>query len=290
MQADTPPTFFPNASHWVVNGLQINANQHGPSSNDNGWERLMENTAPNALHDSEHRFDQPKCDEDTRVEVIQELMGWIQDRESPQRLLCMTGAAGSGKSALQQTVAELCSGKGILASTFFFSSTDSTRNTVSALIPTIAYQIGSNNFTFREAISVAVTKDPLIFKKSLRTQMNKLIVDPIENLTQAISKPELLAIPYAILIDGLDECADEERQAELLSTIDECLLQNEALPFRVFIASRPEWAIRSALEDTGYLHQKAYHVQLSDQYDASNQTNVPANRQSGGRCPSVVDI
>ena len=230
----------------------------------------MENTAPNALHDSEHRFDQPKCDEDTRVEVIQELMGWIQDRESPQRLLCMTGAAGSGKSALQQTVAELCSGKGILASTFFFSSTDSTRNTVSALIPTIAYQIGSNNFTFREAISVAVTKDPLIFKKSLRTQMNKLIVDPIENLTQAISKPELLAIPYAILIDGLDECADEERQAELLSTIDECLLQNEALPFRVFIASRPEWAIRSALEDTGYLHQKAYHVQLSDQYDASS--------------------
>jgi hypothetical protein len=229
----------------------------------------MQNTAPNALHDSRHRFDPPKCDEDTRVEVTEELMGWIQDRDSPQRLLCMTGAAGSGKSALQQTVAEQCSGKGILASTFFFSSTDPTRSTVAPVIPTIAYQLGSNNPAVREVISATVMKDPLIFEKSLKTQMNKLIIDPIGDLFRAIPKTELVALPYAILIDGLDECADEQRQAELLATIDDCLLQNEALPFRIFIASRPEWAIRSALGDTGYLHQKAYHIQLSDQYDAS---------------------
>jgi hypothetical protein len=229
----------------------------------------MQNTAPNALHDSRYRFDPPKCDEDTRVEVTEELMGWIQDRESPQRLLCMTGAAGSGKSALQQTVAEQCSGKGILASTFFFSSTDPTRNTVAPIIPTIAYQLGSNNPAVREAISATVMKDPLIFEKSLKTQMNKLVVDPIIHLSQATPNSELAVIPYAILIDGLDECADGQHQAELLTTIDDCLLQNEALPFRVFIASRPEWAIRSALEDTGYLHQKAYHIQLSNQYDAT---------------------
>ncbi|KAJ2927717.1 hypothetical protein H1R20_g9381, partial [Candolleomyces eurysporus] len=252
-------------------GLQINAHQHGSNSNDpSGWERLLQNTAPNALHDSKYRFDPPKCDEDTRVEVIEELVGWIQDRESPQRLLCMTGAAGSGKSALQQTVAEKCSRLNILSSTFFFSSSDPTRNTVSAVIPTIAYQLGSNNTTVREAISAAVTKDPLIFEKSLATQMNNLIVNPIEGLSQQISKSELAALPYAILIDGLDECTDEQRQAELLETIDDCLLQNDTLPFRIFIASRPEWAIRSALEDTGYLHQKAYHIQLSDQYDAGS--------------------
>ncbi|RXW17018.1 hypothetical protein EST38_g8826 [Candolleomyces aberdarensis] len=268
--AEASSSFFPHASGFVFHGgLQINANQHGSNSNDpSGWERLLQNTAPNALHDSKYRFDPPKCDKDTRVEVIEELVGWIQDRESPQRLLCMTGAAGSGKSALQQTVAEKCSRLDILSSTFFFSSTDPTRNTVSAVIPTIAYQLGSNNPALREAISAAVTKDPLIFEKSLKTQMNKLIVNPIVDLSQEFSKSELAALPYAIFIDGLDECADEQRQAGLLETIDDCLLQNDALPFRIFIASRPEWAIRSALEDTGYLHQKAYHIQLSDQYDA----------------------
>ncbi|KAJ2922316.1 hypothetical protein H1R20_g14779, partial [Candolleomyces eurysporus] len=290
-----PSSFFPHASGFVFNGgLHINANQRVSNSNDPsgallsatvrsvdlsvvyhfpgwepGWERLLQNTAPNALHDSRYRFDPPKCDEDTRVEVIEELVGWIQDRESPQRLLCMTGAAGSGKSALQQTVAERCSGLDILSSTFFFSSTDPTRNTVSAVIPTIAYQLGSNNPALREGISAAVFKDPLIFEKSLKTQMNKLIVDPFEDLSRNFSKSELATLPYAILIDGLDECTDEQRQAELLATIDDCLLQKDTLPFRIFIASRPEWAIRSALEITGYLHQKAYHIQLSDQYDAS---------------------
>ncbi|KAJ2923508.1 hypothetical protein H1R20_g13587, partial [Candolleomyces eurysporus] len=271
--------FFTNASNLVIKSLQINAHQHESNSNDPGWERLLQNTAPNALHDSEYRFDPPKCDEDTRVEVIGELMGWIQDRESPQRLLCMTGAAGSGKSALQQTVAEDCSGKDILASTFFFSSTDPTRNTMSTVIPTIAYQLGSNNPTLREAISAAVTKDPLIFKKSLKTQMNRLIISPFEDLSKAISKPELTALPYVILIDGLDECTDEQRQAELLATLDDCLLQNDALPFRIFISSRPEWAIRSALEDTGYLHHKAYHIQLSDQYDASGDIRRSLSRR-----------
>ncbi|RXW23592.1 hypothetical protein EST38_g2266 [Candolleomyces aberdarensis] len=269
--AEASSSFFPNASNFVIKRLHVDASHHGSNSNDpSGWERLLQNTAPNALHDSEYRFDPPKCDEDTRVEVTGELMGWIQDRESPQRLLCMTGAAGSGKSALQQTVAEQCSALDILASTFFFSSTDPTRNTVPPVIPTIAYQLGSNNPTLREAISEAVTKDPLIFKKSLKTQMHRLIIRPFEDLSRTISKPELAALPYAILIDGLDECTDEQRQAELLATIDECLLQNDALPFRIFIAGRPEWAIRSALEDTGYLHQKAYHIQLSDQYDASS--------------------
>ncbi|KAJ2921251.1 hypothetical protein H1R20_g15842, partial [Candolleomyces eurysporus] len=264
-------SFFPNASGFVVNGgLQINAHQHGSNSDDrSGWERLLQNTAPNALHDSKYRFDPPKCDEDTRVEVIEELVGWIQDQESPQRLLCMTGAAGSGKSALQQTVAERCSELDILSSTFFFSSTDPTRNTVSAVIPTIAYQLGANNPALREGISAAVFKDPLVFEKSLKTQMNKLIVNPMENLSREFSKSELATLPYAILIDGLDECTDEQHQAELLAAIDDCLLQNDALPFRIFIASRPEWAIRSALEDTGCLHEKAYLIQLSDQYDAS---------------------
>ncbi|KAJ2932497.1 hypothetical protein H1R20_g4615, partial [Candolleomyces eurysporus] len=262
-------SLFPYASNFVVNGLQVNASQHGSNLIDPGWERLLQNTAPNALHDSKYRFDPPKCDEDTRVEVTEELMEWIQDRESPQRLLCMTGAAGSGKSALQQTVAEKCSRLDILSSTFFFSSTDPTRNTVSTVIPTIAYQLGSSKPALREAISAAVTKDPLIFERSLKTQMNKLIVNPIEDLSRAIPNPELAALPYAILIDGVDECANEQRQAELLATIDDCLLQNDALPFRVFITGRPEWAIRSALEVAGHLHQKAYHIQLSDQYDAS---------------------
>jgi hypothetical protein len=100
-----------------------------------GWKLLIQKFSPNALHNSSTRYDPPKGDEDTRVELTQELMDRMEDRDNPQRLLRMTGAAGSGKSALQQTIAERCEGAGILGSAYFFSSTDPTRNHVNR-IPT----------------------------------------------------------------------------------------------------------------------------------------------------------
>ncbi|KAJ2929822.1 hypothetical protein H1R20_g7265, partial [Candolleomyces eurysporus] len=231
-----------------------------------GWERLLENTAPNALHNSRARYDAPKCDEDTRVEVTSEIMTFIEDHGGPRRLLCMTGAAGSGKSALQQTIAETCGKKKSLGSSFFFSAVDPSRNTVDPVVPTIAYQLGRGNPAVRQLIKAAVEEDPLIFSQSLQDQITTLIVKPFEHLDSIGSDPS--TFPYAILIDGLDECRGEDCQAELLTAIRKCLL-DDRLPFRIFIASRPEWAIRTALEPGGQLQQVAYHIQLSDKYDAS---------------------
>ncbi|KAJ2929823.1 hypothetical protein H1R20_g7264, partial [Candolleomyces eurysporus] len=116
--------------------------------------------------------------------------------------------------------------------------------------------------------------------------MDGLIVRPFKNLRRS-KQIDIDTFPYAILIDGLDECKGEpevtaepthvdvddrhqaeDRQAELLAAIKHCILDKD-LPFRVFIASRPEWAIRTALEPRGYLREVAYHIQLSDQYNAS---------------------
>ena len=141
-----------------------------------GWRHLVENSAPNALHNSYARYDAPKCDEDTRVELTSELMDKIQDRDNPQRLLCMTGAAGSGKSAIQQTIAERCSESGILGSAYFFSNGDPTRNTASTVVPTIAFQFGSHNKNLKRAISTVVAQDPVVFKRSFRAQINSLLV------------------------------------------------------------------------------------------------------------------
>ncbi|KAJ2935590.1 hypothetical protein H1R20_g1506, partial [Candolleomyces eurysporus] len=253
---------------------------------DSRWALLLRNIAPNALHDSRARYDAPKCDEDTRVEVIDEIMERIQDPDAPQRLLCMTGAAGSGKSALQQTIAERCTKSGILSAAFFLSSTDPTRNNISFIVPTIAYQIGLKHSLFRTSVAAAVTHDPYVFSRSLQSQMDALIVGPFERVrrSQQIGGN---TFPYAILIDGLDECNGtpnntsgiplvnvedrrraEDQQEELLAAIKLCILDND-LPFRVFIASRPEWAIHTALQPGGLLREAAYHIQLSDKYDAS---------------------
>ncbi|RXW21221.1 hypothetical protein EST38_g4635 [Candolleomyces aberdarensis] len=263
-------SFLQGANNFQMGDLQcIDVNHVNvlpqPESID-GWELLVKNAAPNALHNSRARYDAPKCDEDTRVEVTDEIMTLMGNRDGPQRLLCMTGAAGSGKSALQQTIAERCGKKNTLGSSFFFSATDPSRNTVNPVVPTIAYQLGRRSPEVRRLINAAVDEDPLIFSQSLQDQIATLIVGPFERLGS--EGLDLSVVPYVILIDGLDECRGEDSQAELLTAIKECLLVDH-LPFCIFIASRPEWAIRTALAPGGYLHALAYHIQLSDKYDAS---------------------
>ncbi|KAJ2924146.1 hypothetical protein H1R20_g12947, partial [Candolleomyces eurysporus] len=266
----------------VFENSQITVNLAQPGISD-GWELLLKHTARNALHNSSARYDDPKCDEDTRVEVIGELMEWIQELDHPQRLMCMTGAAGSGKSAIQQSIAEICAEDNILGAAYFISAADRSRNTASTIVPTIAFQLGLNHPTLKPFIAAEVDQDPLIFDRSLKTQMDALIVRPFKSL-QISEENDISTFPYAILIDGLDECQGEpgtitdfghvstkynaeDRQAELLTAIEDSLLTH-GLPFRIFIASRPEWAIRTALGTGGSLQRLAYHVQLSE-YDAT---------------------
>ncbi|RXW21491.1 hypothetical protein EST38_g4367 [Candolleomyces aberdarensis] len=252
---------FPGAHNFEMDNVTFNIvlNRSDPDS----WKLLSEKSAPNAFHNSTARYDRPKCDDDTRLEVTTEIMNWIEDRNCPQRLLCMTGAAGAGKSALQQTTAERCAKSKILGSAFIFGAADPTRNTVTPVVPTIAFQLGLANPALKEAINLAIESDPTIFSRSLQEQMDTLIVGPVRSLTDPKALPA-----YAILIDGLDECKGEHHQSELLGAIKECLLA-DGLPFRVFIASRPEWAIRRELDPGGDLHELAYHIQLNDKYDAT---------------------
>lgn len=268
------PTFFPNAHAFQLERLEYTHTAHhhyGPkqaSVDGPGWKLLIENSAPNALYDSAARFDPPRCDEDTRVEVTNEIVDWIQNREAPNQLLCMTGAAGSGKSALQQTISERCAELNILAAAFFFNVGDPTRNNLSRFVPTIAYQLGQKDPFLREVIGAAIEYDPLIFGKALKTQLEMLIVQPVTRFFASRNPSDSDQLPFALLIDGLDECKGEARQSELLIGIQDCLLQWRT-PFRVFLASRPEMAIYEALNDGGHLEEAAYHIRLSDDYDAT---------------------
>ncbi|KAJ2914173.1 hypothetical protein MD484_g6223, partial [Candolleomyces efflorescens] len=266
--ASPSASFLGGARNFQLRDLNVTVNPSPtPDPVDGpGWKLLVQKISANALHNSSARYDPPKCDEGTRVELVETLMTRITNRRSPQRLLCMTGPAGSGKSALQQTIAERCEKSDILGSAYFFATADPTRNTVSTIVPTIAYQLGSHSPALRQAINAVVANDTVIFDRSLRVQMDTLIVRPVRNLLEG-AVLNVATLPYVILIDGLDECTGEKLQNELLAVVRECLLA-DGLPFYVFIASRPEWAIRTALEAGGHLHSVAFHIDLSD-YHAS---------------------
>jgi adenylate kinase family enzyme len=77
-------------------------------------------------------------------------MEWIDSPEGQARFLWIFGPAGSGKSAIAQTIAEICFKLNKLAASFFFSRNAAARNNESMLITTLVYQLANSFPEMRE--------------------------------------------------------------------------------------------------------------------------------------------
>ena len=121
-----------------------------------------------AMHDSNERFPQPKCHPSTRERILQRILNWVES-DSPERILWLSGSAGTGKSAIAQTISERCNRKGRLAATFFFFRTSSERNTSKRLVATLAYQIALSIPEAKEFITKAVENDLCVFDKDINS-------------------------------------------------------------------------------------------------------------------------
>ena len=125
---------------------------------DTGIEHLRRSIAPGAVHDSDERYDPPKCHPHTREAVLQEIMDWVKDSNRGTRILWMYGAAGAGKSAIEQTIAEWCYQMNLLAASFFFSRSVNGRNNKTFLITTIVDQLIVSIPEIREHVGITITR------------------------------------------------------------------------------------------------------------------------------------
>jgi len=221
-------------------------------------------TATAAFHNSDERFDPPKCHPNTRIAVLEKIMKWIKWGEDLDAfIMWVYGPAGAGKSAIAQTIAEMCEDEMILLASFFFSRNDQTRSTVKPLIATIAYQIMFNLPEVQDAILGATTRDPLIFSKSLEIQVKSLIVGPLQPLAQGgfFNNPTSRRL---VIIDGLDECSNPKVQQNILEVLANARRQY-GLPLIFLFASRPEQHI-SLTFNTGLLPRITSRLALDESY------------------------
>jgi hypothetical protein len=162
------------------------------------------------------------------------------------------------------SVADSCQKDGLLAATFFFSSFSGSpdRRLKRRVITTLAYQLQQHPslaHNVGKRILNAVGADPGLFDKALKDQMDELVLNPLRRCKGRYGDSGSLT-PMVIIIDGLDECevyqfheptqskrkvprTKEDDQEEILSILFEAI-EDQAFPFRVIIASRPERHIR----------------------------------------------
>ncbi|KAJ3509453.1 hypothetical protein NLJ89_g5209 [Agrocybe chaxingu] len=246
---------FTGAKNTVIYGGEFHAHSSSSTTGSSsqvwreGLRTLREHVAPGAAHNSAQRYDPPKCHPQTRKAVIKKIMDWIKKTDKLSLFLWLYGPAGAGKSAIAQTIAELCQKLKLLIASFFFSRSAAGRSDKDRFATTLAHQISTSIPELREHIGNALDLDPMIVSSSLETQIQTLIVDPLNELCEDENVASRLhRRPRLIIIDGLDECVDTKSQQDILRVLS-AASKDSQYPLIFLIASRPETSIRNAFRD-----------------------------------------
>lgn len=238
------------------------------------FEILKQAVAHTAFHDSGARFDPPKCHPNTRVAVLKKIMNWVQRCDSQTRkkfIMWLTGAAGAGKSAIAQSLIELCLRHNLVMASFFFARSDGTRNHAESLIATLVYQIYHSTPAVKHEIISVIDADPLIFTRSLEHQFIELIAKPLHEIFRSNTSSGVQSY-RVVVIDGLDECLDRGSQQHILRIICNSTRKFN-LPILFFIASRPEHDINVtfAAQQMNGLYSRLY---LDDVYKPDDDIHL----------------
>ena len=196
----------------------------------------MERILLNGMHHSDgarHRSgNRQGCLRGTRRDVLLQLEDWLEN-EQGQRIFWLNGLAGTGKSTIAQTFAEVTFAEGKLGASFFCSRNFEDRSNIQVIFSTLAFQLAYRYPAFREPLLQVLRANPGIGREKLCSQMETLIVGPFQ----------AMQVPTLIIIDALDECRDEEPASALLSVLSRYVDRIPHVKF--FITGRPEPRIRS---------------------------------------------
>ena len=187
------------------------------------------------------------CLKGTREAIIGEVDLWTRAFDKSP-VFWLNGLAGTGKSAIAQSVAETTFAGGQLGASFFCSRYFKDLSDLRLIFPTLAFQLAHAYPAFRSKLVRAVQSDPQIMDDSLHNQMDQLLVQPLKSS----------GISTVIIIDGLDECKDEQPTSAILTVLEKFI--GEIPKVKFFIASRPEPWIRSGFRLP--LMAKAAHVSV----------------------------
>ena len=167
------------------------------------------------------------CLKGTRRDVLLQIEQWLTDKHD-QRIFWLNGLAGTGKSTIAQTFAEMSFADGKLGASFFCSRDYEDRRNLKAIFPTLAFQLAHTYPQFRNQLLQVLKANYDVEREFLSSQLEKIIVRPFKEFK----------IPTLIIIDALDECRDPEPASALLSVLSRYVHEIPGVKF--FITGRPE--------------------------------------------------
>ncbi|KAJ6610858.1 quinon protein alcohol dehydrogenase-like superfamily [Mycena sp. CBHHK59/15] len=163
--------------------------------------------------------------------------------------------AGTGKTAVAQSFAQILARQKLLGGSFFCFRSVESRSQAHYIIPTIAYQLAQKLKAYRGRLITTLAKERGSSPRAwaLQNQFDQLIVEPSAALDTA-------SLPPVVIVDALDECSDPRATRDFLTVI----LGKIPLNVKFFITSRPERHIsRSFSEAKSHSALRLHDIETS---------------------------
>ncbi|CAG7853144.1 COMPASS-like H3K4 histone methylase component WDR5B {ECO:0000303/PubMed:19567704} Short=AtWDR5B {ECO:0000303/PubMed:19567704} [Serendipita indica DSM 11827] len=199
------------------------------------------------------------CLQGTREVVLRTICSWAEDEISQKPIFWLCDIAGSGKSTVAMSVAQMWRKKGIYGGQFFFSLISNEGSTTEKFCSTIARELAQQVPELKPYIAKAVEQNPAIMRSSLQEQLQTLVINPLRQRQQRV----------ILVIDAVDECKSGAQRKELLDTIT--MAARETNNLKLFITSRPDPVIETVLRPLSIkaelkdrLHDVNHHDNLDD--------------------------
>ncbi len=179
------------------------------------------------------------CLEGTRINILKEVRGWLQDGKEENKILWIVGDPGTGKSTVATTITKELSDKAPFCAWFFCNRDEPHLRDPRQIWRTIAYNLAAKHDGVKAALITTI--DPKMRynpkEHSVIHQFEKLVKGPLEaDMKKMHFRSHKIAYYPLVIIDALDECNPADDWSWLLNPLARLL----RLPrvFKLIVTSR----------------------------------------------------
>ncbi|CAE6381649.1 unnamed protein product [Rhizoctonia solani] len=199
------------------------------------------------------------CMDGTREALLNRIITWTQNRDSPDTLIWISGQAGMGKTAIASSLCQRLYDIRALAGCFFCKQDSLNFNDPLALINNLVCEIAMNCPTYAREVAAAIHANPMLCSSYVGLRYQGLIKGPLQKLKDLLMPTTLVAV-----VDGLDECGNDSAREKTLEKLHE---MSSLVPWlKIIISGRSVVSLQQYFQANRF---NATVIHLQD-YDASS--------------------